>query len=123
MKTFTKFIKTVPATARTFENGDISVKRDEYVKGEPMFGYYKPTKTGFSLEKLCFSGRAASSYNWAKCNNPDFVASAKFEKAKVKATEAKVANPVKGKPRAKKPSAKLTKTEQDHLLGTISNNP
>lgn len=86
MKNFTKTMKTAPATARTFENGDVSVKADEYVKGQPMFGYYKPTKNGFALEKLCFSGRAASSYNWAKCNNPNFVPSSKFEKVKPKRT-------------------------------------
>lgn len=89
MNTFKKTMKNAPESARVFENGDISVKRDEYVKGQPMFAYYKPTKAGFSLEKLCFTGRAASGYNHAKVNNPNFVPSSQFEKAKITAKKTK----------------------------------
>lgn len=69
---FKKFIKELPASARKFDNGDVCIKKDEYVKGEAMFGYYKPTPKGFSLEKTCWKGAHAAQYNWAKVNNPDF---------------------------------------------------
>ena len=59
-------IKSIPATAKKFENGDVCIKRDEYVKGEPMFGYYRPTTKGFVLEKLIWKGIHAARYNWAK---------------------------------------------------------
>jgi len=89
---FKKTIKNAPESARTFANGDISVKADEYVKGQPMFAYYKKTKAGYSIEKLCFTGRAASGYNHAKMNNPNFVPAKQFDKAKLKAKQAKVAS-------------------------------
>ena len=92
---FKKTMKTAPESARVFENGDISVKADEYVKGQPMFAYYGKTKSGFKLEKLCYYGRAASGYNHAKVNNPDFVPAKAFDKAKLKVKQAKIAKPAK----------------------------
>ena len=104
---FKKTMKTAPESARVFANGDISVVREGgYVKGEPMFGYYKKTPKGYSFEKPCFTGRAASGYNHAKMNNPDFVPYKAFEKAKSKAKASQKEAP---KPKAKPAKAKLVR--------------
>ena len=78
-------MKIAPESARSFANGDVSIKTDDYVKGEPAFAYYKKTKAGYSLEKLCFTGRAVSGYNYAKVNNPAFIPAKQFDKARAKA--------------------------------------
>ena len=107
MNNFKKFITSAPVSARSFDNGDISVKADEYVKGHPMFAYYKQTA------KLCWTGRAASGYNHAKVNNPDFVPAKAFDTAKVKAKaksakakQAKVASSTENLVKPKKSVAK-----------------
>jgi hypothetical protein len=107
MKAFKKTMKSAPVNARSFANGDISVKRDGYVKGEPMFAYYKKTAKGYSLEKYCYTGREAGSYNWQKVNNPNFVPHSQWKKQFVKKKQA-----VKAKPKAK---AKVNKIEQDFI--------
>lgn len=90
----------MPESARKFENGDVCLKRDEYVKGEPMFGYYNKTDAGYNLERTFWKGAHATRYNWVK-NQPDF-------KAK---TEAKPKPKAKKKVAKAKPKAK--KTESD----------
>ena len=93
MKKFTKTIalKNVPADAKKFPNGDILVKLEEYTlkqgKRQEQFGYYKPTKTGFALEKLCWRANVANQYNWAK-NQPGFKPGGKSKKAAAKEVKA-----------------------------------
>ena len=87
----------MPETARKFENGDVCLKADEYVKGQPVFGYYRPTAKGYSLEKTCWTSKEASRYNWVKQNNPNFVPHSKYEASKAEPK-------VKAKPKAKSKS-------------------
>ena len=68
---FKATLKNKPEGAREFENGDICIKRD-YVKGEPSFGYYKPTKAGYKFERDFWKGNHVTKYNWVKCNDPEF---------------------------------------------------
>ncbi len=55
-----------------FDNGDLSIKAIEYIKGQPQFGYYTPTKKGFKLERTFWRGRIIAQYNWTNINDPDF---------------------------------------------------
>ncbi len=73
-KTITKTVMKANKEAFKFANGDISVTVPETVKGQPSFGYYTPTTKGFTFVNACWSGKQARQYNWAKVNNPAFVA-------------------------------------------------
>ncbi len=126
MKKFTKTIKTAPEGCRTFENGDLCVKLEEYTPKIPNFGYYSKTTTGFKLEKELWKGRQAGQYNWAK-QQPGF--NPKGKPAKVKAKT--VTKPKRKKIAAKqhtesdilKPEALIPAALQQHLLALVDNNP
>ena len=90
MKSLPKTMKKAPVDAHVYANGDLRVKlpSEAYEKGKEMFGYYKPTKSGFKLERKFWRGNACSQYNWAKVNNPDFDPKGRAKpKAKSKSTK------------------------------------
>jgi hypothetical protein len=70
----------LPLNNVRFDNGDIMTINSEYVQGEPRFGYYRPTKAGFKLEREFYRKKAAHQYNWVK-QQPG------FEQRTIKSTE------------------------------------
>ena len=82
-KTFTK--SRLPKDARVFQNGDMCMMKPYVAKSkEPLFGYYRATKTGWKFDRSFWRGKQASRYNWCLVN-PD----------KVKAKPAKKKKPAK----------------------------
>jgi len=118
MENFSKFIKELPSTAKLYENGDACIKREEYVKGKEMFGYYHPTVDGFVLEGRFWRGNAAGKYNHAKMNDENFVPQMEYQAIQKAAKEAKSLEKakLKAKPKPKAKAKKKAKVKNDKAI-------